>query len=99
MMLVLVMVLNFNLPAPAGADMAAKLGLSQKFGLQAKKNLGPAVTMNQTLFNVKLPLKISKMPGPWKNASFVGVAMVYFMVDREKLSAMRPLKTGMGKSR
>jgi hypothetical protein len=66
-------------PAPAGADMTAQLSLSQKFGLHAKKDLGPPVTMNQTLFNVKLPLNISKMPGPWKNAKFVGIAMVYFL--------------------
>ncbi|MEJ2156541.1 MAG: hypothetical protein P8X96_14470 [Desulfobacteraceae bacterium] len=68
-----------ELPAPLGADMIANLSLSQKFGMQVKKNLGPAVTMNQTLFNVKLPLKISKMPGPWKNAKFVGMATVYFL--------------------
>jgi hypothetical protein len=96
MILVLVMVLDLNLPAPAGADMAAKLGLSQKFGLQAKKNLGPAVTMNQTLFNVKLPLKISKMPGPWKNASFVGVAMVYFMDGPGEAIGYATTKNGDG---
>jgi len=79
MMLVVGIVLLGGLPAPAGADMAAKLSLSRKFGLQVKKNLGPAVTMDQTLFNVKLPLNISKMPGPWKNAEFVGMATVYFL--------------------
>ena len=79
MALVLGMVFPGELPAPAGADMTAKLSLSQKFGLQAKGNLGPAVAMNQTLFNLRLPLNISKMPGPWKNAKFLGIAMVYFL--------------------
>jgi hypothetical protein len=79
MMLVLGIVFFGELSAPAGADMTAQLSLSQKFGLQAQKNLGPTVTMNQTLFNVKLPLHISKMPGSWKNAKFVGIAMVYFL--------------------
>jgi hypothetical protein len=77
--LFLCIVLFGELPAPLGADMIANLSLSKKFGMQVKKNLGPAVTMDQTLFNVKLPLKISKMPGPWKNAKLMGMATVYFL--------------------
>ncbi|MBN1142114.1 MAG: hypothetical protein JXB25_10045 [Deltaproteobacteria bacterium] len=58
---------------PAEADTIHKLGLT------LKKNLGSMVTLDQTLFNVKVPLNISKMPGPWKNAKLKGIAMVYFL--------------------
>ncbi len=77
--LVLGVVLLAEPPAPAGAGTTPKLSLARKFNLQVKKNLGPLVTMDQTLFKVNLPLTISKMPGPWKNAKFVGLATVYFL--------------------
>jgi hypothetical protein len=51
----------------------------QKYGLTLKKNLGPQFMLDQTLFNVNIPLAISNLPGPWKNAQLNVVAVVYFL--------------------
>jgi hypothetical protein len=62
-----------SMPNPASA------GMIQKAGLALKKDLGPQITLDQTLFNVKIPLTITNMPGPWANAKLKAVAIVYFL--------------------
>lgn len=62
---------------PAGA--AGVSMLLQKSGVTLKKDFGAQVMLDQTLFNVNIPLNISNMPGPWKNAKLTAVAMVYFL--------------------
>jgi len=73
----LVLVLSVALlglfPGLTAADML------QKYGLTLKKNLGPQFMLDQTLFNVNIPLAISNLPGPWKNAQLKVVAVVYFL--------------------
>ncbi len=55
-----------------------QFSLSSKIG-QLKQKFGPAYSLNQTLFNVKLPLNISNMPGAWKKAQLIGTTVVYFL--------------------
>ena len=57
----------------------AAAGMLQKSGITLKKNLGPQIMLDQTLFNVNIPLNISNMPGPWKNAKLEAFAIVYFL--------------------
>ena len=54
-------------------------GMSQKYGLTLKKNFGPQIMLDQTLFNVNIPLAISNLPGPWKNAKLHTMVAVIFM--------------------
>jgi hypothetical protein len=75
---ILVIVLGIALIAlPAGTASAGML--LQKSGLVLKKDFGPQIMLDQTLFNVNIPLNISNMPGPWKSAKFSAVALVYFL--------------------
>ena len=75
---ILVLVLGIALTAlPAGTASAGML--FQKSGLVLKKDFGPQIMLDQTLFNVNIPLNIANMPGPWKNAKFSAVALVYFL--------------------
>jgi hypothetical protein len=57
----------------------ANAGMLQKAGVTLKKNFGPQIMLDQTLMNVNIPLNISNMPGPWKNAKLEAVAIVYFL--------------------
>jgi len=74
---ILVIVLGVALLGLLSSPTAA--GMLQKSGIIMKKNLGPQIMLDQTLFNVNIPLNISNMPGPWKNAKLKAVAMVYFL--------------------
>lgn len=60
-------------PNPADA------GMLQKTGFTLKKDFGPQVMLDQTLFNVNIPLNVSNLPGPWKNAKFKAMVAVIFM--------------------
>jgi len=79
----LLLVLGIALVAfPAGPAAAGPAGvgtLLQKSGVTLKKDFGAQVMLDQTLFNVNIPLNISNMPGPWKNAKLKAVAFVYFL--------------------
>jgi hypothetical protein len=75
---ILVIVLGIALIA-LPADTASAGMLLQKSGLVLKKDFGPQIMLDQTLFNVNIPLNISNMPGPWKNAKLKAVAFVYFL--------------------
>jgi len=79
----LLLVLGIALVAfPAGTAAAGPAGvgtLLQKSGVMLEKNFGAQVMLDQTLFNVNIPLNISNMPGPWKNAKLTAVAVVYFL--------------------
>lgn len=66
------------LALPAGAGPIYQISTANKIG-QLERKFGPAVTLNQTLFNVKVPVNISNMPGAWKNATLYGFTMVYFL--------------------
>lgn len=57
----------------------ANAGMLQKAGVTLKKNFGPQIMLDQTLLDVNIPLNISNMPGPWKNAKLKAMAIVYFM--------------------
>lgn len=71
--LVLIVALIGSAPSPATA------GVLQQAGITLKKNFGPQIMLDQTLFNVNLPLSISNMPGPWKNAKLKAIVLVTFM--------------------
>ena len=60
-------------PGTSCAEMVFKKALKfqQKFGTQ--------IMLDQSLMNVNVPLDIANMPGPWKNAKFKAVAVVYFL--------------------
>lgn len=73
LVLVLCAALFGLLPGPTVA------GMLQKAGFTLKKDLGPQLMLDQTLFNVNIPLAISNMPGPWKNAQIKALAIVYFL--------------------
>ncbi len=73
MVLVICVVLSQALSVPAGAEM------SQNLNLTMQQNFGSMVSINQTLFNVRLPVNISNMPGAWKNATLKGFAAVSFL--------------------
>jgi hypothetical protein len=60
-------------PSPADADML------QKTGFALKKNIGPQIMLDQSLFNVNIPLNVSNMPGPWKTAKLKAMVVVVFM--------------------
>ena len=60
-------------PSPADADML------QKTGFALKKNIGPQIMLDQSLFNVNIPLNVSNLPGPWKNAKLKAMVAVIFM--------------------
>jgi hypothetical protein len=64
------------LPSPAAADF---FQMNQMTGLTLEKKFGPHIMLNQTLFNVKIPLAISNMPGPWKYATLKAFVIVYFL--------------------
>ncbi len=57
----------------------AAAGMLQKTGVTLKKDFGPQIMLDQTLFNVNIPLAISNMPGPWKSAKLKALAIVYFL--------------------
>jgi hypothetical protein len=73
LLLVLCVALICIVPASAAADML------QMSGITPQKKFGPQIMLDQTLFNVNIPLAISNMPGPWKNAKLQVVAMVHFL--------------------
>lgn len=73
LVLVVGVVLFGFLPNPAAA------GMLQKAGVTLKKDFGQQIMLDQTLFNVNIPLNISNMPGPWKNAKLEAFAIVYFL--------------------
>jgi hypothetical protein len=73
----LVLILGLTLLGPFPVPAAA--GMLQKTGVTLKKDFGPQIMLNQTLFNVNIPLAISNMPGPWKNAKIKALAIVYFL--------------------
>ena len=58
----------------------------QKTGVTLKKDFGPQIMLNQNLFNVNIPLAISNMPGPWKNAKIKARAIVYVLDGAGKTS-------------
>ncbi len=66
------------LSTPTSAAPTHQFSLSSKIG-QLKQKFGPAYSLNQTLFNVKLPLNISNMPGAWKKSILIGTTVVYFL--------------------
>ncbi len=77
MAMILGVVLGMSSP-PVGADPIYQISATSKLG-QLERKFGPAVALNQTLFNVKVPVNITNMPGAWKNATLYGFAMVYFL--------------------
>jgi hypothetical protein len=73
LVLVLCAALFGLLPGPAAA------GMLQQTGVTLKNDFGPQIMLNQSLFNVNIPLAISNMPGPWKNAQLKALVIVYFL--------------------